>query len=214
MTASSKRRQFKENYDYFINKVYSMGISPQSDYSQEQRNDLQKASQSPINTGRQAYYANGNATVQSAWSVANTESIVVFIHGSLTIKNTITVAPGGFVAFIVSGDITVDPSVGTTDYASTTPQVEGVYIADGIFTVDSLTSGTTKVHDKKFVGAGTFVGWNGVSLERDYQDTASPDLGITNNTAPSEVFVARPDFQSAVPTKMLRPLYTWEEVAP
>lgn len=214
VTASSKRRQFKENYDYFINKIYSMGTSPQSDYSVEQREDLQKPSQSPINTGRQAYYANGSATIQTAWSVSNTESIVVFVHGSLTVKNTVTVAPGGFVAFIVSGDITIDPSVGTTDYASTTPQVEGLYIADGIFTVDSLASGTTKVHDKKFVGAGTFVGWNGVSLERDYQDTASPDLGIKNNTAPSEVFVARPDFQSAVPTKMLRPLYNWEEVAP
>jgi len=214
VTASSKRRQFKENYDYFINKIYSMGTSPQSDYTQAQLADLQKPSQAPLNNGRQAYYANGNATIQSAWSVANTDSIVVFVNGSLTIKNTVTVAPGGFVAFIVKGDITIDPSVGTTDYASITPQVEGLYIADGIFTIDSLASGTTKVHDKKFVGAGTFVGWSGVSLERDYRDTATPDLGLKNNTVPTELFVARPDFQLAAPAKLLRPLYNWEEVAP
>ena len=190
VTASSKRRQFKENYDYFINKIYSMGTSPQSDYTQAQRDDLQKPSQSPINTGRKAYYANGNATIQSAWSVANTDSMVIFVNGSLTIKNTITIAPGGFVALIVKGDITIDPSVGTADYASTTPQVEGLYIADGIFTVDSRSWYYQNARQK-------FVGRNICWLERCEFGARLSRHGITrsgnkNNTVPSEVFVARP----------------------
>jgi|GEM_PF-1964866 len=214
VVGSSKRRQFKENYDYFINKLYSMGVSPTSDYSPAQLADLQRPLNSPINNGRKAYYANGNATIQTAWNVANGESYVIFVNGTLTIKNTITVAPGGFLAFITKGDITIDPSVGTTTYTSTTPQVEGVYVTDGIFTVETAGNGTTKVHDKKFVGAGTFVGWSGISLKRDYRDTATPDLGLNNNTAPTELFITRPDLQFSAPKEMLRPLYGWEEVAP
>lgn len=214
VVGSSKRRQFKENYDYFLNKLYSMGVSPTSDYSSAQREDLQRPLNSPVNSGRNAYYADGNATIQNTWTIASGESYVIFVNGTLTIKNTITVAPGGFLAFITKGDITIDPSVGDDTVTSTTPQVEGVYVTDGIFTVETLGNGTTKVHDKKFIGAGTFVGWSGVSLKRDYRDTATPDLGLSNNTAPAELFIARPDLQFSAPKEMLRPLYGWEEVAP
>jgi hypothetical protein len=215
--AYAKRQGFKENFDYFTNKLYSMGVSPQSDFTPAQLEDLQKpnlASQTPVNSGRKAYYANGSVTIQSAWTVPSGESIVILVKGNVVIKNTITVAQGGFLAIIASGDITIDPSVGTLTYTSETPQVEGVYIADGLFTVDSYTVGVNRVSDKKFVGAGTFVGWSGVSLKRDYRDTATPDLGLNNNTRPAELFVARPDFALSAPKEILRPSYGWEEVAP
>ncbi len=212
--AYAKRQGFKENFDYFTNKLYSMGVSPQSDFSQAQMDDLAKPTQAPVNSGRKAYYANGNVSIQSPWAVSNTESIIILVKGNVTISNTITVAQGGFLAIIASGDITIDPSVGTLTYDSETPQVEGMFIADGIFTVDSSTVGNNRVSDKKFVGAGTFVGWSGVSLKRDYRDTATPDLGLNNNTRPAELFVARPDFAVSAPTEMRRPTYGWEEIAP
>ncbi len=81
-----------------------------------------------------------------------------------------------------------------------TPAVEGVYIADRIIIQGGLSGG-----DKKFVGAGTFVGWSGVTLGRSFADP------LANDTNPSELFIFRPDFVQNVPERMTRPLYTWQE---
>ena len=202
-----KRVGFQENYDYFANKLYSMGTTPTSDFSSTARQDLQKpnpSTQTPVNPGRLAYYADGDTTINTAWTIPSAESIVIFVHGNLTINKQITVANGGFLAFIASGNVTIDPSLGTATSTSETPLVEGVYIADGTFTVDTKGVG---VGDDKFIGAGTFVGWSGVNLLRDYRT-------ITNSTKPVELFVSRPDFAINAPTTMKKPLYTWQEAAP
>lgn len=214
VVAYAKRQIFQENFDYFANRVYSMGVTPQSDFSPEAREDLSKPdpdAQPPTNAGRAAYYANGDVTIQSPWTVDAGESIVILIQGNLDIQDTITVAPGGFLAMIASGDITISNTVGTSTYTSETPQVEGVYIADGLFTVESNGSGTS---DLKFVGAGTFVGWGGINLARDFRDDADPQLGLNNNATATELFIARPDFAIYAPQEIKRPSYIWQEVAP
>lgn len=194
--AQSGRVAPREGYAYFY-RLYSMGVSPQSDFSN--LDDIQKPTGAPINTDREAYFANGNARISAPWSVGSTDSIVVFVNGNLTIANTVDVQPGGFVAFIVAGSITIDPVVGTATATSTTQQVEGVYIADGV-----LWTGESSL---KFVGGGVFAGWSGVILQRNYGDSL-------NNTAPAELFIARPDIVFATPDRMRDPNYQWLEVAP
>jgi hypothetical protein len=85
--------------------------------------------------------------------------------------------------------------------------VEGVFVTDGIFTVE----GVTGVTDKKFIGAGTFVGWSGVDLQRSFADGTLPNL---DNNAPAESFIFRPDFIINAPRSIKSSQQTWREIAP
>jgi hypothetical protein len=200
-------RSAQERYEYFA-RLYKFPASPTSDFN-DTALDAQKPTGTPANAN-EAYFHRGDMVVQDAWTVNSGESIVVFVDGQLDIRNTITVAQGGFLAFIVSGDIVIDASVGSADETSTTPVVEGMYVANGEIRLPS--AGLAAGGDLKFVGAGTFVGWSGIVMERDYDDGASRRL--LNNTNPTELFIYRPDLALRTPTRMRAPRYQWREVAP
>lgn len=189
-----------ENYSYFY-RLYSMGINPANDLTANPN----KPTTAPANT--RAYYYNGDMTINNAWSLTSTESIVVFVNGNLTINNSITVPEGGFLAFIVSGDTTIGSTVCQNDPTSTVANIQGVFVSDGAFNVASTGSG-----DCKFVGEGIFTAWNGFSLHRDYRDGGSGDFLNAKN--PAEVFRYRPDFVVNTPARMTRPIYQWQEIAP
>ena len=215
--AQSARSARRENYGEFYRR-FSLGSTPTTLANTQLGGPGgitlgNLAQPDPIDNPpeRGAYYAPGDTTIATAWSVASTEKIVIFVNGNLTIAAPITVAQGGFLALIATGDITIDASVGTSDITSTTPQVEGVYIANGMFTVASTG---LKQGDLKFVGAGTFVGWTGVSLNRDFRLGDDTTEGLKNFDQPGELFLARPDFVLNLPKKMARPVTDWQEVAP
>lgn len=162
----------------------------------------------PLNGGG-AYWTGNDVTVDQAWTVSSGETRVILVDGDLTIESPIDVAQGGFLAFIVSGNIIVSPNLGVAA-GSTTGVVEGVYIADG--TLNFPSRGVAGGGDLKFVGEGTFVGWSGVSMDRDFNDGGA---GAANNgTYPTEFFVYRPDFLMNAPDEMSRPRFVWREVAP
>jgi len=71
------------------------------------------------------------------------------------------------------------------------------------------TAGTASGGDKRFIGAGTFVGWSGVTLSRDFDDGGARKA--ENNTKPVDTFVFRPDLLMNVPDKMARSSYIWQE---
>jgi len=96
--------------------------------------------------------------------------------------------------------------------------IQGVFIANGKITVQSngkssnpsrLAAVGSKncpvgvVPDKKFVGEGTFVGWSGVELQRDFDDRCS-FTKAWNARHPTEVFNYRPDFMQNAPEWMWR----------
>lgn len=199
----------RENYDYFY-KEFGMGITPADDFPNPL--DANKPSLAPAGD-KNAYYHNGYLTILDAWNVAAGESIVVFVDGDLNIadpdglQQLITVEPGGFLAFIVSGDINIAESVGNDDLNDTTPNIEGVYIADGY--INTQSRGVAAGGDDRFVGAGTFVGWTGVNLERDFEDDAIRKA--ENNVRPAELFIFRPDFVVNVPERMTKSRYIWQE---
>jgi hypothetical protein len=169
-----------------------MGSAPTTDFNGSQPGSA------PVN-GR-AYYAGSSQSINTAWNVTGGQKIVVFVNGNLDINNTIKVAEGSFLAFIVNGNITVSNTVGNTTATDASTNVEGVYIADRIIIQGGLAGG-----DKRFVGAGTFVGWTSVTLGRVFNDPA------TNDTASTELFIFRPDLVQNVPERMTRPLYSWQE---
>ena len=204
--------KYRENYEFFY-REYSLGLDTPSDDFSTTANDAQKPTSPPLD-GKEAYFHSGNLTIQNPWTVMSNESIVIFIDGDLMIDdpgNTndalITVENGGFLAFIVSGDITIRPNVGHNILTDAAANIEGVYIANGTLTIESR--GMAAGGDDRFVGAGTFVGYSGVALNRDYSDGGT--RAAENNDKPVEMFMFRPDFVRNLPVRMARPRYIWQE---
>ncbi len=201
----------QENYAYF-QRLYKFPANPTSDFTTT-GTDAAKPTGTPVNAGVEAFYHNDDLTILDPWQIDAGESIVIFVAGDLNINNTILVAQTGFLAFIVQGDIIIDSSVGHVDPTAGTAGnsvVEGVYVANGKLLLP--TRGTAAGGDYKFVGEGTFVGWGGVELDRDYADTGT--RGTLNTSNPAEVFRYRPDFVVRAPSRLKVPRYTWREVAP
>lgn len=163
------------------------------------------------------------------------ENISIFVNGNLTISDdgndeskitqvTAKTAAnqGGFLAFIVSGDIVVDGSVGSHLNAITpnlptvnliNAQLEGVFIADGTLTIAS--SGIYPDH--KFIGAGTFVGWSGVNLDRQVEDPSDDTDNanrVLNNNQAIDNFIYRADLLANWPDELKSSIVNWREVTP
>lgn len=79
-------------------------------------------------------------------------------------------------------------------------------MADGVLRVTSRVEGMG-TYDDPFVGEGSFVGQNGIGLDRDLGEGSE-------NLAPAEVFVARPDFFINAPVEFLISESLFQEVAP
>ncbi len=169
--------------------------------------------------GSLIYYRNGDLTVNPGsaldWAIINGEKKIIFVNGDLTITNsnpamsmTINVLPEGFLAFIVSGDIIISPEVGDVDPASTTNTISGLYVADGKIIIEGNSD--PAIADRKFNGYGTFVGWDGVELNRDYADGSTGALD--NGVYPTEVFRFRESLVRAFPSSLAKPTLSWQEV--
>ncbi|MGD9129049.1 MAG: hypothetical protein PVJ09_00975, partial [Candidatus Woesebacteria bacterium] len=208
-----------QDYAYFNNRF---GNSADVITSEMSTGNPSKPSTSGI------HKVTGDVTIDETdnWSVGSGESFVVLIDGNLTIEDTtggnqqiITVAEGGYVAFIVNGNITIADSVGYdsshANFQSSDPDdavVQGVFVTSRTGDLIIDTDGDDNTQDLKFMGAGTFVGWGGVSLSRTYFDSA---LGsMLNRTNPTEIFIFRPDFVENTPAVMQASEKTQRQVAP
>lgn len=187
---STQVSRYRENYAYFYRR-YSLGLSPTDDFTGSAM-DAQKPS-----SGKVAYFHTGDMTIQREWNITTGENIVIFVDGNLTFADPDTVGelvkvePGGFAAFIVSSNINIEANV---------THLEGIYIADGILTIES----TGAENDVPFTGEGTFAGWEQVALERNLGEVA-------NETSPAEQFIFRPDLVLHTPEQMKRSQVIWQE---
>lgn len=213
-------------YEYFMN-LYSMGTNPKTlantDLSRTDSIlslDNVKARGVPA---RGAYYvepATGQTEVRidANWTQTASEKYVIFVNGNLRINTQLMSVPeGGFLAFLVKGDVIFGKDSGyvissTPGAPQTTAAVQGVFIADNQIIVESL--GGTTPNDRKFVGAGMFVGWKGIDLQRSYSHPTDVALTERNYYQPTELFIDRPDFALNMPTQMLRSQIDWREIAP
>lgn len=129
----------------------------------------------------------GTLPIGGNWNVAAGEQLVLLYDGNIQVNKDQTVDPGGSLMIVASGNITFGDAV---------TEAHGVYIASGKII-------TSDVQGVPFTGEGTFIGWNGISLNRD--------LGLDNNTQAAETFIYRPDIVYNLPTQTKRPFYTWRE---
>lgn len=140
------------------------------------------------------YLSSGDILIDSDWDMGGggvDEKLFIIHNGNVTITSNINVEPGSYLGIVASGSI---------NFASSVTQVEGVYMADAL----NIASTGNEVSEQQFVGEGTFVGWSSVSLNRD--------RGTTNNTAPSELFIFRPDFVIEAFDGVRLPITRWQEV--
>ena len=140
------------------------------------------------------YLSSGDILIDSDWDMGGggvDEKLLIVHDGNVTITSNINVEPGSYLGIVASGSIS---------FASNVTQVEGVYMADSL----NIASTGDENTEQQFVGEGTFVGWSSVSLNRD--------RGTTNNTAPSELFIFRPDFVIEAFDGVRLPEIRWQEV--
>lgn len=154
------------------------------------------------------YYVVGDMTTSGTWSVGADERIVIFVDGNLTLGGRVNITGNGFIAFIVNGTITVADTVGTTA-SSTTPVIEGIYIATTAGQAGSINTGySLAAATARFVGRGMFIA-NGFLLQRDLEGFGT---GNTGNAA--ELFVYNPQLLLTMPDAMKELSVTWQEVSP
>ncbi len=175
---------------------------------------------------------NGNVSIDESqgFFLSSGQQLVVFVDGRLTFDDSnpgdtnrkiTSVANGGFLAFIASGDIWITPNIGY-ELDPNTPTVpvvaiansnlEGVFIANDSLILQSKTDIGEVPPDRKFIGAGTFVGWGGVTLNRTFDDG---NLGpILNNNQAIENFIYRSDLLFNWPVKLKASTSNWREINP
>jgi len=160
------------------------------------------------------------------WNITANEKYIILVDGNVKIqgsvetagKDLININPGGFLMVVASGNITFDKNIGhsftvnqlTDLIAARNPLVQGIFIASNNLIVESYDSsdGSTPA-DRKFVGGGTFVGWNDVDLQRKFDDG---DIGRQKNAvSPTEQFFFRPDIVANTPEAIKTPNLTWKE---
>lgn len=201
--------RYYEYFDFFFRET-KFGLFPIDDFLTSYA-DARKPAYSPTNI---EYYRSGNLTIQTPWHVYSGEQYVVFVEGNLYLRDgdggsdqLIQVDQGGFLAFIVSGNIIIDESLGNSILTDTNANIEGVYIANGQITVESR--GIAGGGDDRFIGEGTFVGWSGINLYRDFDDGAGRDT--ENEDKPVEQFIYRPDFMVNLPEVLRSSPTIWQQ---
>lgn len=145
------------------------------------------------------YYVKGNMTMNTDWIIAEGETIIFLVDGNVNLNGKVTMTGNGFASFIASGNITVGSNVGVPP-ASSTPVLEGIYIASGTF-----QSGISQAGVERLVVKGSVIA-NNFLLQRD--------LGDTNTTTPAELFLYNPALLFRMPPDMMEVPYFWQEVAP
>ncbi len=175
---------------------------------------------------------NGNVNIDETqgFNLTSGQQLVVFVDGNLILDDSNTndtnrkitsVTQGGFLAFIASGDIIVTADVGyeldplnpsTPTVSNANSNLEGVFIAHNDLIIQSKTAIGEVPPDRKFIGAGTFVGWHDVLLNRTFDDNSFGP--ILSNSQAIENFVYRPDLLANWPVKLKASTSNWREVDP
>jgi len=155
-------------------------------------------------TGFSWLKASGDITINNPLNISNNKKAVIFVDGNLNINNEIRMnsPETSFVMFVVRGDIIVDPSIGNNNANSNTPNISGIFWADGAF----ISNSDSPASDTKLVVRGSVATNGGFSLQRD--------LGNDNQTFPAEVFIYAPEFQLNFPDTLSEKRLVWKEVAP
>lgn len=168
----------RQDYSYWMGKL---GF-----YTKTAWDGSGKPVYSPGTNDYQIYtYGTGTETITINFSPAAGEKVLYLINGNVNVTGNVTVPKTAgnpaFLAVIAKGTIT---------FASNVTNAQGLWVGKNI----AIASTGNQATENQFVGEGSFVGWDSISMTRD--------RGATNNSAPAEKFVFRPDLLVNAPEPM------------
>jgi hypothetical protein len=139
-------------------------------------------------------------SIDSAANLGTRKVILIVKGASLNINGSINLTDGsGFFLAVSSANINVASTVGGSGAAD----LEGVYVADLLFTTGTGGAAT----DSQLWLRGTVAAYGGITLQRDLG-------GESNAASPAEYFEYAPDQELLFPTKLSARPSAWREVAP
>lgn len=209
----SKNRNGTTSYSFYMSRLNQKQISI-STLPNCPASGACSTSISNLATG--AYRHDGDLEITS-YSHAPGAHVLLLVNGDLTISSTISVAQSASNLLIVAakGDITVDGTVGTTDPASKTTHLSGIYTAEGTITADGgqCAAGSP---DRRLNIEGAFV----ANAYKPFQTGGTGSfvnnrsLCLNDANYPSVYVVARYDFITQLTDFYKTPYTRWREVAP
>lgn len=206
----------REDYDYFSKNIDLGNVSQISSPISAIPNN------GTVYGDAQLFYRNGDLTMDlsAQQNVTSGTKKIIFVNGNVTITGAtatflINVAEGGYFAIIASGNITIANSIGNVcsypdGCINMVTNLDGVYIASNQLIIADDGNNATK--DNIFIGRGTFVGWNGIKLNRSFNNNANVLDAAINNEDPTNIFRFRPDFTKNTPEILRSPNLVWQEV--
>lgn len=134
-------------------------------------------------------------TAAASSSIGGRKVVLLVKGASVNLATPINLTKGkGMFLVVTTGNINVASTIG----GGATPNLEGIYVADGTINTGAAS---TKLYVR-----GTMVGYGGIVLQRD--------LGSSNSTTPAEYFEYAPDQELLFPGDISYVVTRWQEVAP
>jgi len=183
------------SYAFLVSAAQALNISPTPINS-----SVDIPSVDSTNPG--IYKTNGGLTINSP-VIFGSGNFVILVNGDLIINAKITVPVGSTAVFSVSGDISVAAVVG---------QIEGMYSADGNFTVKSISDCSLGQADAIGLNVAGSVIVNAGRNRGTFTNKRS--FCSANLTTPSVSFTERPDFMLNYPSFVKQIPRAWQELAP
>lgn len=146
---------------------------------------------------------NEKVTIPNDWKGIN-QPIIVITDGTLIISANISLDTNGFLMIIAKSNVFVSDTVGTSNHADTTPQLEGLFIAGENFEV--LGTGDPATDKRLNISGGVVTGATGSS-----GTYISARSNSDNFLYPTDYFIFNPKLIINAPREITEPIYTWSE---
>ena len=200
----------RTSYNYILSNLKQQGRSP-TDLASKCSGGLSNCTLTGMTTG--VYQANGPLTITGAYTNPVNTNVVILVNGDLRISNEIHVPQNAGSTLLMSakGNIKISPNFGASLISDPTSHVEGIFSADGNFTIESSANCSLPGGgDKRLNMEGAVITNADLRGVGSFQNNR--DMCVY--TCPSFSIKQRLDFLIYLPTLLRVKPYVYREIAP
>src|SRR3989344_3092335 len=200
----------RTSYNYILSNLKQQGRSP-TDLASKCSGGLSNCTLTGMTTG--VYQANGPLTITGAYTNPVNTNVVILVNGDLRISNEIHVPQNAGSTLLMSAkvNIKISPNFGASLISDPTSHVEGIFSADGKFTIESSANCSLPGGgDKRLNMEGAVITNADLRGVGSFQNNR--DMCVY--TCPSFSIKQRLDFLIYLPTLLRVKPYVYREIAP